>query len=284
MRRRQFLASGTALLAGAVAGCAHPDVVLDLEAADASDVASEVSIAPDPESEEYRVVASAVENGSATRSGRGELFDDGETVRVGDAFYEVSETRTEQNEVTVYAVRIDFDPADTTADLGEIAFEDLPEADRERLGRLVSEEDPPDGEGYDVGVGYGTAEEAGDSVFVPEQQYDILVYEGNRYRVGVESRPAESGEYRYEVTERAGSVEAFADQVRDRYLFTLSGLSEAEREVVEASIDGAHFEDTDAFRSVVDRLRDHEGIDVQDFYGTWLLEYESDEYIAYAEW
>jgi hypothetical protein len=78
-------------------------------------------------------------------------------------------------------------------------------------------------------------------------------------------------------------VESFADRVRDRYLFTLSGLSDAERAVVEETIEGAYFSDDEAFRSVVDRLRSHEGIDVDDSYGTWLCAYEGVEYRAYAE-
>jgi ferritin-like protein len=82
----------------------------------------------------------------------------------------------------------------------------------------------------------------------------------------------------------APDTETFADRVRDRYLFVLSGLSDAEREVVEESIDGAYFEDDEAFRSVVDRIREHDGISEDDFYGTWLLEYEGTEYLAYVEW
>ncbi len=285
MRRRRFLASGTAILGVALAGCAHPDVVLDFEAASAEDVADEVSVAPEPGSEEHDVVTAAIENGSTTRTGRRELFDRTSAVRIDDSFYEVSETRIATGEATVYEILIDFDPADATASLGEIDYADLPAIDRERLDTPVTDEDPPSGEGFDVGVSYGTAEEVGsDSVFVPDQQYDVLVYEGDRYRVEVESRTTEEAEYRYEATEVADSVEGYADQVRDRYLFTLSGLSEAEREVVREAIDGAYFEDTDAFQSVVERLREHDGIDVQEFYGTWLLAYEGAEYLAYAEW
>ena len=86
------------------------------------------------------------------------------------------------------------------------------------------------------------------------------------------------------MTEIAPDVESFADQVREEYLFALTGLSAAEREVVEEAIDGAYYEDDDAFRSVVDRVRDHEGLNVDDLYGTWLLSYEDSEYVTYVEW
>jgi hypothetical protein len=285
MRRRRFLAGGAAALSVGLAGCAHPDVVLDLTEATADEVAAEVSQTADPGSDEYRVVTAARENGTSTRRGRYDLFDDQPIVRIDDAFYDVTETRLETSEVTVYEVMVDFDAANATAERGEIAYEDLPAVDRERLEPVLSEQPPPDNEGYDLGVGYGTTAAVGnESVFVPEQQYDVLVRDGDRYRIGVESRTASQARYRYEVSEVAADVEAYADQVRDRYLFELGGLTEAERSVVEEAIDGAYFSDDDAFRSVVDRLQEHEAIRVADFYGTWLLAYDGTEYIAYAEW
>ncbi|NLV07513.1 hypothetical protein GOC83_15365 [Haloarcula rubripromontorii] len=285
MRRRQFLASGTALLSVAVAGCGHPAVVLDMDDATAADIADEVSMSPNPESAEYTVVSAAIENGSATRRGRHELFDRTDTVRIDDAFYEVSETPLESNEATVYEVRLDFDPGDSTADIGTVDYEELPEVDRQRLDPIISDDNPPSGDGYDVGVGYGTAEEVGNgSVFVPEQQYDIIVHDGDRYRVMVSTRTTTETEYRYEAAEVASGVDSFADQLRDRYLFRLTGLSEAEREVVEEAIDGGYFQDDEAFRAVTDRIREHDGIEVSDSYGTWLLAYEQVEYLTYVEW
>lgn len=285
MRRRQFLASGTALLSVALAGCGHPSVVLDMDEATADDVADAVSMAAEPGSEEYELVVTARENGSATRTGRYDLFDRTDTVRVDDTFYTVSETQTASGEATVYDVVLDPSPDDSTADLREVAFADLPEADRQRLERAVMGDHPSEDEEYRIGVDYGTAEEVGnESVFVPEKQYDVIVHEGDQYRVTVDSRTTSQGEYRYEVTEVASDVETFADRVRGEYLFTLAGLSESERAVVEEAIDEGYLEDDDAFRSVVDRIRDHEGIEVEDFYGTWLVEYESVEYLTYVEW
>ncbi len=58
--------------------------------------------------------------------------------------------------------------------------------DRQRLDPIISDDNPPSGDGYDVGIGYGTAAEVGDgSVFVPERQYDMIVHDGDRYRVTV---------------------------------------------------------------------------------------------------
>ena len=285
MRRRQFLASGTALLSVAIAGCGHPDVVLDMDGATADDVADERSTRVEPGSEEYRVLTSARDDGAATRTGRRELFDRTDTVRVDGTFYEVSETRLESSEATVYSVDVAFNPDDTKAEASEVAYEDLPEFDREQLSFVVNGQKPADEEGYIASVDYGTAEEVGDrSALVPDPQYDIVTHEGNRYRVEVESRTVSEGEYRYEVTEIAPDVETFADQVREEYLFALTGLSDAEREVVEEAIDGAYYEDDDAFRSVVEKIRDHDGLYVESHDGTWLLNYEDIEYLTDVEW
>ena len=252
MQRRQFLAGGTALLSVAIAGCGHPNVVLDLEAASDEDIADRASTTADPGSEEYRVLASARDDGSTTRSGREELFDRTDTVRVDGAFYEVSETRVESSEATVYSVDVAFNPDDTKAAVGEVAYDGLPEYDREQLSFIADSQEPADKEGYNVYVDYGTAEAVGDrSALVPEQEYDIVTHEGNRYRVAVESRTVSEDEYRYEVTEIAPDVETFADRVRERYLFALTGLPEAEREVIEGAIDGAYYEDDDAFQPLV---------------------------------
>lgn len=282
MRRRQFLASGVALLPF-LAGCAHPSVVLDMDAATDDDVADEVSTPVDAGSTESAVVEAALENGTTTRRSRTELFDRAETVRFDGAFYEVTSTELESGEVSVYDVLVEALPEDATPDVGEVAYADLPGADRQRLEAVV-ESGLDDSTREQLGVGYGTADEVGDeSVFVPEPQYDVLTHDGDRYRVTVESRTATETEYRYELTEVAPDVETFATRIRDRYLFELAGLSEGERDVVEAAIDGGHFEDSDAFQSVVDRIRDHEGIDTTDAYGTWLVEYEGTAYITYVE-
>jgi len=284
MRRRQLLATGAVCFSLPLAGCVHPEVILTMNPATAEDIADRVSLHPDPDAEEYTVAAAAVDNGSTTRRGRYELFDRTSTVRLNNSFYELNETRLSSSEVTVYELLVDFNPENTTAELGAIEYDDLPETDRRRLDGILAEE-PPQTDGYDVGVSYGSAAEVGtDSVFVPERQYDILIYEGDRYRVAVDSRTAPEAEYRYTATEVAPTVNAFADQVRERYLFTLSGLSEAEREVVTEAIDGGYYEETDAFRSVAERIRSHEGIEVEEFYGTWLIEYEGAEYLTYVEW
>jgi len=96
--------------------------VLDFNESTATDVADSVSTAPDPGSETYEVVASALENGSTTRRGRYGLFDRTDTVRIDGRFYEVSETRTASSEVTVYTVIVEAAAENSTAGLREIDY------------------------------------------------------------------------------------------------------------------------------------------------------------------
>lgn len=284
MRRRTVLASGTALLA-ALAGCAHPDTVLDMEAATASDIVDEVTVTVSPDSDDAALVSEAVDDGSATANDTSPALDPEEPILFEGRVYDVSVTEGGSREATRHEIAIDYNPGEVTPEHGEIAYEDLPEADRDALGELVPpRERRPEGDGFDMGVHYTYDEtEAERSVLVPDQRYDVVTYEGERFRIQVTTQRVEETEYRYEVTEVA-DVETYADRVREQYLFPLSGLSEAEREVVEEAIDSNHFGDSDAFRSVVDRLQEHPGLNVHDFDGTWLAEYEGVEYITYARW
>lgn len=286
MRRRKLLASSTALISSTLAGCVHPPVVLDMNAATADDIASEVSITANPGSEEYHLIRSARENGSATRHGRHALFDSTNIVRMNGTVYKMSETEIGRSEATAYDVILDLDPKDQTPHLGEIDYQELPAADRQRLAPLITGDVSGKDTQSDLGVAYGTAEDIeAESVFVPDQQYDILVHNSQRYRVTVDAQTTFDMVYRYKVAETvAPTVEAFADQVRKQYQFSFTGLSKAERAVVEKAITDGYYENSDAFQSVLERIRAHKGITVDDFYGTWLIDYEGTDYLAYAEW
>lgn len=285
MRRRQFLATGTAILTTAVAGCGHPTVVLAMDAATARDIANQMSIRTETGSEEQTLVTTALENGTATRQGRYALFDRTNTVEVNGTFYEVSETRLKSSEVTIYEVSIDLGTDDATPEIGAIEYDALPEVDKEKLDPVFVGDAATSQPEHAVSVEYGTADAVGpESVFVPERQYDVVVHDGNRYAVAINSKTAPEAEYQYQVTEVAAGVDAFAQQLREQYLFELGDLSDAEREIVEEAIESGYYEDDDAFRSVIEKIRAHEGLAVHDSDGTWLVEYEGDEYLADAQW
>ncbi|MFB6184934.1 MAG: hypothetical protein ABEI96_10300 [Haloarculaceae archaeon] len=264
MRRRRFLATGTALLAGAFAGCAHSNAALTMDAVDDRELAERAS-APIPEEDnEYRrIVEATVENGTATANGTYPPIEPDRTIAHAGAYYEVRYTVTGSRTVDRYTIEVDFDPEST--DGPTIAFEDLPAVDRQALsGLLPPGEDHPSGEGPDAGVArtYSDAEQA-DSVLVPTSDYEFVSYEGTSYGVAVgESRTVEIEQYRYTAERVATSTADFGRQIRDRYLFVLDGLSGTERELVEKAIDDGYYSGSgsDAFRSVVDRFRQHDPV------------------------
>ena len=59
-------------------------------------------------------------------------------------------------------------------------------------------------------------------------------------------------------------------------MFTLSGLTEGERAVVEEAVNDTYYaEDTDdeAFRSVMETFRRHEAVQETEYEGLWLVRY-----------
>lgn len=284
MRRRQVLATGALLLAGPLAGCADPAGVLELVAVDDAELAERASRsgAGLPE-ERGRVVREAVENGSGTIEDTYPPVEDGLPVALDGRYYDLDWTVVEERTVTLYDVEIDYDPADT--DGSSVGFDELPAVDRDALGGLVPPRTDRRVEGTDLGAGvrYSPAE-AEASVLVPEQQYEFVVHDGTRYRLETDDgRDVTVQTFEYTAREVASSAEAYAAHLRARYLFELSGLSDAEREVVEEAIDGGYYagdDGDDAFRSVTERTRSHDAVRADEYDGEWLLRYDGTVYWA----
>lgn len=288
MRRRRFLLVGSALFAGTVAGCVHPENVLTMDAVSDSELADRTAQRVPNDDEQRAAIHEAATNGSATFWSSAPRLDEETPVAVDGTYYRVSHTEVESRERTAYDVKLQYDPVDWTPERGAIAYEDLPAIDREAFGDLVRSADEYDGDtdGFDVGVGDAYADlNVSDSVFVPEQQYDAVTYEGATVRVAVESSVRSVERWRLELSPVADSAAAYAQQVRDEYLFELTGLSAAERDIVEQAIDEGYYESrTDAFESVVDRLESHRAFTADDFWGEWVVRYDGTVYWTYAEY
>lgn len=284
MRRRHYLASTAALLAGPLAGCAHPNAVLEMSELSDAEIAERASRSVANFPPARHIVAEAVENGSTTVSGRSRPLETERPFVYEGRYYELSVTETGQRETTEFSIRIDYDTSGTPEGTA-VDYDDLPAVDRDALDALLP---PPaedhDHEGFDLGVGaaYSEAEQA-ESVLVPVQEYDAVGYEGERYSIDVgDGRPVTVTDYRYEAAEIASTAEAFGASVREEYVFTLSGLSEAEREIVEEATDDGYYEDgaDDAFESLARRFHEHEGVETDDGGGDWLARYEGTDYWA----
>lgn len=289
MRRRQILAGCTALLSGSFAGCALPSNSVRVQESTPLKIVGTVSMREKfMEPEEIDVLRTAVQTGTATRttatySGQDAWFDQRNTVLLNKTVYTVSETQLESEKETMYRVDIDFTPENTSSQLGKIRYDKLPPTDRNQLNRTLSDGISADDFDGIKSVAYKPAEvNYNKSVFIPKREYGILQYDGEQYRVSVEQDFIYYVEYEYKVTEIAASVKEFAEQLRNKYLFTLDGLSPAEQEVIEDAIEtGEVAWESEDSASVIAKIREHTALEEDDYSGTWLMKYDGDEYLVY---
>lgn len=282
MRRRHLLASTAALLAGPLAGCAHSTAVLEMTELSDEAIAERASRSVANFPPARQIVSAAAENGSTTVSRRSRPLDVERPFVYDGRYYELSVTESGQRETTVFSVQIDYDTTGTSVGRA-IDYDALPGVDRDTLDALLPPpRDDRDDEGFDLGVGaaYSAADRA-ESVLVPEPEYDAVRYGGERYAIDVgDGRTVTVTDYRYEAVEVARTAEAFGAAVREEYVFTLSGLSDAERDIVERAIDDGYYGDgvDEAFESLARRFHEHEGVDTEDGGGDWLARYGGTDY------
>lgn len=81
----------------------------------------------------------------------------------------------------------------------------------------------------------------------------------------------------------APSASAYAADLRESELFNISGLSDAEREVVTEAVEETYYSestDDEAFRSVLGRFWSHEAVRSDEYSGSWVVRYEGTVYWA----
>jgi hypothetical protein len=279
LRRRTFLATAAAAGLGTLAGCAHPNAVLTMEPSDDPATAERYARTVPPDSEQHATLGRAVENGSTTTDGTRPPFDTDRPYAYEGGFYELSVTEEERLGGTRVTVEVDYATAE---DEPGVPLGEFPRPDRDLLsGLFPPEEDRGDGPEMGASAVY-TPEEAEGSRLVNED-VSAVRYEGAAYPVTVETRPADRYRYRVETTRVADDAAAYGAELKREFLFTLSGLTEAEREVVARAIDDGYYESSgsDAFESVARRFLEHEpviGDPAEE--GQYLVRYEGTDYWA----
>lgn len=280
---KRFLALLTLLALVALAGCEQPAASLEMDAVSDAEMADRAS--GDVEGLPPEIggfVARAIENGTATASDSVSPYDPTLPVEYEGAYYNLTYTEIGQENATRYDIRVTRAEGGATGET--VAFEDLPATDRDVLAGLLrgpaAETDRPT-----VGVSRAyTDAEADDSALVPAPDFEYVAYDGDRYRVVVDdARPATITTYRYNATEIAPDAAAFAAVLRDRHLFTLTDLSDAERDIVrQATGDGYDADEvTPAFRSLADRFRANSGVLEDEYGGQYVVRYDGEVYWAY---
>lgn len=236
---------------------------------------------------EARMLVDAFENGSGTIEAQSPPVRDGLPFAYDGAYYDLSWGVVDERTATSVSLVVDYNATDPEG--RRIAYEDLPAADRRALSSLI----PPEERHAESGEALGAVStyddsEVESSVFVPEPRYDVVVYEGEAYPVRLDdTREVTIETYRYTAEAVADSTDEYARDLKEEYLFTLSGLTDEERSVVETALEeGYYAEDRDdaAFRSVVERFTRHQAIEPGDTYGDWLVRYDGETYWAHLEY
>jgi hypothetical protein len=287
MRRRTLLASAATALALPLAGCAEPtggslsmmpmenDSAIGRQYAGSSEGLS---------SDRRDLVESAIAGEAPRRTGRSPPYDAPRPLEHDGAVYEIGHEVVDTRQVTRYAIRIDYDPETTPSAV--VAYADIPEADRTALeGQVPPGEDPPTGEGFDLDSTYRYPADA-ESVLL-EGEYDGISYEGETYRFEIEpDREVTVETYEYRAKRIADSAAALGRQLREEYLFTLSGLPEEEQRIADEATSIYRPDDgvPEAFRSLSDRIRAHEPVATDDGRGTYLVRYDGGVYWTTLEY
>jgi len=284
---RKALAALCLLALVALAGCSATGSV-SMETADDAEIAEAASrpaVVDSPAPDDRRVVREAIENGSGTATATDPPVKRGLPLAYGGGYYEIDWNVTGTGPGTAFAVGVDLNgtaPADETVD-----FNELSERDRQLLGNLLtamSERESRLRPGPEIAIPEEyTMAETNESVLL-SGEYSAVRHNGTVYPFVLEERREVTlTRYRYTVSGVADSTSAYAQQLRDEHLFRLSGLSEAERSVVNEAIDGVYYaEDTDdeAFRSLMDQFSAESAIEADSYDGTWLVRYDGEVYTA----
>jgi hypothetical protein len=286
MSRRFVLGFALVALLAVTAGCSA-DGSLSMEPVDDRELAEEASIElpENADAGDEALVARAIENGTATAVGQRPPVVEQTPFRYGETFYTVNHTEVGTEPGHEVDVRIDFNASSVDGEV--VDYEDLPSVDRRLLADALERSNLPENRlepGYDFGVG-GTYTEAESesSALVGERTVDAVRYEGETYPIEVDVEATTLTVYRYEATTVAESPESYASQLRERYAFTLSGLSEAERSVVSEARNGSFYaedDDNEGFASLVSRFRDRRAVEETDYDGSYVVRYDGQLYWA----
>lgn len=290
---RSLLPLAGLLLLVLLAGCSAPgsismDPVTDGELAErASRSFDRLDHGPDAgDDPEARMLREAIENGSATIDSANAPVREGLPFEHEGAYYDVSYAVVDEWTVTSVSLRVDYNASDPEGE--RIAYADLPAADRRALDALLPPREGRQVEGYDLGAAtrYDDAE-LERSVLVSDRSA-VVVYEGEPYPVRLDGTSEMTVEtYRYTATTVADSPGEYAADLTDEYRFTLSGLSEEERAVVDAAVEDGYYADgtdDEAFRSVLETFRRHKAVHREETYGEWLVRYDGEVYWAQLEY
>jgi len=294
MNRRQFLAAAAATLPVALAGCSRPPRVdLRMRTIPDSDIGDRL-VRPSGELSPgaQTVVRRAHEDGSYVRTSsrrNGPYVADGRVVSHDGRVFAVRTTRVGVERRTLetfgvtYTGRGDNTTVELDADARVVDYGDLPSADRAMFDALDPGRLSENGSAMGTVHRYDYPDDA-DSVFVPEQEYDAVRYDGHTFLVEYQGpRTVENGRFRYELEPLAPVVATYVERVVDEHRFTLAAddLSEEQRGMVDTAIEEGYGEEkelSEAFAALVERIESHEPVDRSHANRWYVLRYDGTTY------
>lgn len=285
MDRRSVFAVGGVLVLVLLAGCSAAGS-LDMSSVTDDRVTEEAS-RPLPEIDDDsddngQLVRAAIENGSATARSQESLVETGLPFRAEGRYYNVSSSVVDRQPGTFHRLGIDYNG--TAQDSATVAYENLTARDRAIVDQVL----PPVPVTKDPGPDYYfdatyTDTERDRSVLLADGT-DAVRYEGETYPVTVtETESTTVLTYQYTATIIANSTDAYARQLRDEYVFTLSGLSDDEQSVVTEAINDTYYaesEDDEPFQTVLERFHQQAAVQKNEYRGMWLVRYDGEVYVA----
>lgn len=255
MNRRSFLAAGATLAAGVTGGCTGcariPTAKVSMEATTDEEIAVRATRSEDldPSTDRYEFVRRVIENGPITVEDTEPRYPENRPFVFDGGVYRLSYEIVDSEPATSY--RFTLESVDGEVENGgvekggvedgeSIRYEELPEVDRRNLAERGL--DDPEIVGFSSSILY-TREERSESVLVPEPEYAVVVWdEDTRGRWTVDratETPLKTYRYGSEVVHE--SAAAYGATLREEYAFELSGLSEAERDIVTQAIDAGGY-------------------------------------------
>jgi hypothetical protein len=296
---RRSLLAGVAASCGVLAGCAGTGggdcsfgFELTMTPATEVDFSEETLTEPSRDRpDDWRsIVSETVERGEARYTTvHAAPVRDGDRIEYEGGYYRFDREEVTTAEVEAHTFRAEYESGhDPPQGRSVVAFEDLPEADRGALRKVLPDLDRRlvESQGFTVG-GYPVVypdDAEPDSVLLGEGSTWVR-YDGEALEITVEgTERVERVTYRYTAAELADDREAYLQYVRETFVVELEDLSEAEREVfsraIEAGEAGVQFcEPEGAERAVVDRL-DAIPESRTPRHRTWFLEYDGEVYLA----
>jgi hypothetical protein len=286
MERRRLLTVGSLILVILLSGCSAAGSLEMQPTTDDAELAEQLSrqtTIPEGESIRHRQIArQAIESGSTTAQSRSPLIDPGLPYAYQGQYYNISSAVVNQQPGTAVSLEIDYNG--TGQHNATIAYSSLSARDRALIDEVLPPKREQRSDGYDFGTSVTYNETELNRSLLLTEEYDAVRYEGETYPINIrDTRSVTIKTYQYTASAVATSSTEYATQLRDEYLFTLSGLSEAEQKVVEQAVNDTYYADNDddeTFRAVMETFQQQKAIQKDEYRGTWLVRYNGGIYVA----